>query len=108
MDGCLAVLPVEQHKNALTTHIRYRKQVLDNKPKEHTLLQVQSGKGNFSTEKLKENLELFLTELQNKGNEGQRKKETVKRQAKQKELVQDIVQKKKESNQKYIPVKERM
>ena len=81
MDGCLAALPVEQHKDVLTTQLRYRKQVLGNIPKEHTLLQVQSGKDHFSTEKLKENLELFLTQLQNKGNEGQRKKGTLKRQA---------------------------
>ena len=108
MDGCLAALPVELHKDVLTTQIRYRKQILGNKPKEQTLLQVQSGKDHFSTEKLKENLELFLTQLQNKGNEGQRKKGTLKRQAEQEELVQDIVQKKKESNQKCVPVKKRM
>ena len=81
---------------------------LDNKPKEQTLLQVQSGKDHFSTEKLKENLQLFLTQLQNKGNEGQRKKGTLKRQAEWQKLVQDIVQKKKESNQKCVPVKKRM
>ena len=34
MDGCLVTLPVEQHKDVLTTQIRYRKQVLGNKPKE--------------------------------------------------------------------------
>ena len=43
-------------------------------------MQVQSGKDHFSTETLKENLELLLTQLQNKGNEGQRKKGTIKRQ----------------------------
>ena len=34
MDGCLAAVPVEQHKDVLTTQIRYRKHILDNKPKE--------------------------------------------------------------------------
>ena len=46
-----------------------------------------------------------MKQLHNKGNEGHRKKGVLKRQAEWEELVQDIVQKKKEWNQKCVPVK---
>ena len=56
----LDILPLLKQKDALVTQIKYKKFVLGIKPTEKALLQLQSGKENFTTEQLQENLETVL------------------------------------------------
>ena len=57
MKGYFPGVPEEQHRDALNCQIKYRKQVLGNKPQGQTLLPLQCGKDQFSTAKLRDNLQ---------------------------------------------------